>query len=194
MSTGVVNIRGKQYVTVARRVQDFRGDHPHWSIVTTILDRNAEMVLMRAEITDESGRVLAAGHAEEWREASQINQTSAVENAETSAIGRALACLGYLGGGEFASAEEIEIAVRKKVGMSAAEVNLQEFQALPADAQQVVREHALEVIAYVEEGKVVDAVALIERDYSAQEDRMAIWSQLPSGVRSTLKKAMRQAA
>ena len=38
-----------------------------------------------------------SGVAEEFREASRINQTSAMENCETSAFGRALASMGYGG-------------------------------------------------------------------------------------------------
>ena len=110
--TGIINIHGKQYTTVARRVQDFWDAGNEWSITTEILHRDEDVVIMKAVIADDSGRVRATGHAEEWRKSSQINKTSAVENAETSAIGRALACLGY-GGTEFASANEIDIAKAK---------------------------------------------------------------------------------
>jgi hypothetical protein len=58
-------------------------------------------------------RVLATGHAEEIRGQGQVNSTSALENAETSAIGRALAALGC-SGGEFASANELDGVERKK--------------------------------------------------------------------------------
>jgi len=108
--TGVVDVRGRQYKTVALRVSEFRDQHPSWSLITEILDRTDEWVVMRAQVLDESGRVLATGHAEENRKASQINKTSALENCETSAIGRALAALGY-GGTEFASADELANAI-----------------------------------------------------------------------------------
>ena len=45
---------------------------------------------------------VGAGMAEEIRGQGMVNTTSALENAETSAIGRALASLG-LAGGEYAS-------------------------------------------------------------------------------------------
>lgn len=109
---GVVNIRGKEYTTVAKRVADFRQEHKTWTIKTTLLERTGDVVLMLAEILDDSGRLIGNGHAEEWRKSSEINKTSAIENAETSAIGRALANLGY-GGTEFASANEIDIARAK---------------------------------------------------------------------------------
>ena len=57
--------------------------------------------------------IVATGHAEEYRDSSKINKTSALENAETSAIGRALASFG-LGGTEFASADEVARAINGK--------------------------------------------------------------------------------
>jgi hypothetical protein len=50
--------------------------------------------------------------AEEIRGQGHVNTTSAVENAETSAVGRALASLG-LAGGEYASSNELEAVPRK---------------------------------------------------------------------------------
>jgi len=113
MNTGIVNIRGKEYMTVALRVQQFREKHPDWSIVTAIVHRDADEVVMLASIVNEQGRIIATGHAEEKRKASQINSTSALENAETSAIGRALAGAGF-GGTEFASANEVQNAIAQQ--------------------------------------------------------------------------------
>ena len=55
--------------------------------------------------------------AEEIRGQGLVNTTSALENAETSAIGRALASLG-LAGGEYASANELDAVERKTQAMS----------------------------------------------------------------------------
>ena len=113
MNTGIVNIRGKEYMTVALRVQQFREKHPDWSIVTAIVHRDADEVVMLASIVNEQGRIIATGHAEEKRKASQINSTSALENCETSAIGRCLASAGF-GGSEFASANEVQNAIAQQ--------------------------------------------------------------------------------
>lgn len=110
---GVVRIHGKEYLTVARRVSDFRLAHPEHGLTTAVVLRDAECVVMQATITDPAGRVIATGHAEEYRKSSQINRTSALENAETSAIGRALAAFG-IGGTEFASANEVENAIHQQ--------------------------------------------------------------------------------
>ena len=109
---GIVDIKGKQYETVAHRVHRFREEHPDWALLTEIVERTTDFVIVRAAISNDT-RVIATGHAEEYRSASQINKTSALENAETSAIGRALAALG-MGGTEFASANEVQNAVHQQ--------------------------------------------------------------------------------
>jgi len=111
--TGVISIHGREYQTVAYRVQRFREAHPSYGLTTSIIDRDPECVVVQAAIADETGRTLATGHAEEVRKASQINKTSALENAETSAIGRALAALGF-GGTEFATANEVQNAIHQQ--------------------------------------------------------------------------------
>lgn len=112
--TGIVNIHGKEYKTVAKRVDEFRKDHKtDMSIITSIIVADEKTVVMKAEISDKEGRIIATGFAEEKRDASTINKTSALENCETSAIGRALANFG-LGGGEYASADEVANAINQQ--------------------------------------------------------------------------------
>ena len=109
-NTGKVNIRGKEYLTVAYRIKQFRVDHPDWQIHTDIIKMDDDRVVVRAEICDSASVTIASGHAEEKRSSSQINQTSALENCESSAVGRALAFAGY-GGSEIASADEVQNAI-----------------------------------------------------------------------------------
>ena len=110
METGVVNIRGRDYKTVALRVQEFHKDYEGMARINTLVMRNDdEKVVVRAEIRNDD-QVLSTGHAEEYREASSINKKDALENAETSAVGRALAFLGY-GGQEIADPEAVERAL-----------------------------------------------------------------------------------
>lgn len=110
--TGAVTIHGKVYLTVARRVTDFRSDHPTWSISSKVLS-SADVVQVKATIKDDSGRVVATGFAEEIRGSTNILKTSALETCETSAVGRALAFLGYAGT-EIAGAEEISNALEQQ--------------------------------------------------------------------------------
>jgi len=106
-----VDIHGKQYETVASRVERFRKEKDY-GINTVLLQNDETLVVMKATIKD-GDRIVACGHAEEKRASSQINRTSALENCETSAIGRALACLGYIGT-EFASADEVAQAIHQQ--------------------------------------------------------------------------------
>jgi hypothetical protein len=111
---GIVNIRGKEYKTVALRVQEFKEKFPSYFLTTEIVKIDDEQCIIKAYagIHTDSGNVqtFATGHAQEFRKASQINGTSYVENCETSAIGRCLSALG-LSGEQFASAEEVANAV-----------------------------------------------------------------------------------
>jgi hypothetical protein len=49
-NTGKVNIRGKEYLTVAYRIKQFRVDHPDWQIHTDIIKMDDDRVVVRAEI------------------------------------------------------------------------------------------------------------------------------------------------
>lgn len=102
-----VNIKGKEYTTVQERVDLFRRAHPDFGIITKQLHSDDISVAFRAKIIDAQGRVIATGHAQETRAASNINKTSAAENCETSAVGRALAFAGWSGSGEIASLDEL---------------------------------------------------------------------------------------
>ena len=110
---GVVNIRGKEYQTVALRIQKFREAHPDYSIQTEMIHADTSRVVMKATICSRYGAIIATGYAEEDRDSSNINKTSALENAETSAVGRALAFFG-LSGTEIASADEVVNAMKQQ--------------------------------------------------------------------------------
>lgn len=108
--TGKVTIHGKEYSTVALRVKEFREKYKQdFSIITELVDRDEQTVVMKASIS-QGDIVVATGYAEERRDASMINKTSALENCETSAIGRALAAFG-MAGTEYASADEVANAI-----------------------------------------------------------------------------------
>ena len=108
-----VQIHGKSYRTVAERVNDFRSLHADWTIQSTLVSADERIVVMKSEIYNDKGRLISTGFAEENRTSSQINRTSALENCETSAVGRALAFFG-LAGSEIASANEVEGAISQQ--------------------------------------------------------------------------------
>ena len=112
-SHGVQQKGGKFYTQVVHRMEAFRRIHgTDFGIDTQILVNDGKKVVVKAIITDKDNRTVGVGMAEEIRGQGLVNTTSALENAETSAIGRALASLG-LAGGEYASANEMDAVVRK---------------------------------------------------------------------------------
>lgn len=122
----ITNDKGqkREYETVASRLRRFRAENKAFTINTQILAVTDEVVRMRCEIGwfDEKGAfiLLSSAHAEEYRAASDINATSALENCETSALGRALAFVGYGSPNSIASAEEVVGAKAKAQAFGAA--------------------------------------------------------------------------
>lgn len=120
------DIKGKPYIAVNERVKAFRKVFPDGVIFTNV--KNEDGVAMAwAEIRVPLYRVapgavpidtlealnmvtLATGTAMEREGAGNINRTSHVENAETSAVGRALGFLGFGIDTAIASADEVQNA------------------------------------------------------------------------------------
>ena len=109
-----VDIKGKQYVTVAQRIKGFRQLYPEGKIETEVVSLQDGVVVMRAFVytSDTSGKLLATGTACEERQSSYINKTSYIENCETSAVGRALGFLGIGIDTDIASADELAGALQ----------------------------------------------------------------------------------
>lgn len=191
-NSGIVVIHGREYQTVALRVKNFREAHKDYRLLTEIQHRDDECVVMRAMIADANGNILATGHAEEYRADGQINKTSALENAETSAIGRALAALG-LGGTEFASADEVARAVSGQKPS---------YQSVAADAWDKTDEptkRRLQGLAdharcHLDAGDVNAAVSLIEKEGLDVDSKVALWSRFDSKERAAMKAAQKKAA
>ncbi len=120
----------KDYVDVSERIMSFWELHPDWAILTSIeqVDLETGVVIIKAWVEDEKGRVRSTGHAHEFQadKKSRVNMTSFVENCETSAIGRALGTLGI--GTEYgiASAFEVQNAKDKEAEMK--EVQLKNYK------------------------------------------------------------------
>ena len=92
----------KDYETVDERIQRFYRDNAGGRIETQLLDHDGEQGktrwIVRAEVYKADGeRASGVGHAFEIDGTGMANKTSALENAETSAVGRALAQAGYSG-------------------------------------------------------------------------------------------------
>ena len=94
-----INIKGKNYVMVNERIKFFREKYENWSLTSDIVNLTEESCIIKATITDENGVVKATGF---------------VENCETSAWGRALGNLGIGIDDSIASAEEVNMAIKKQ--------------------------------------------------------------------------------
>jgi hypothetical protein len=102
------------YETVEERLVKFWKDHESGRIITTLISGTSSQFIVRAELyKDGSELIWATGLAEETVQGRGVNSTSALENCETSAIGRALANAGYATKGKRASREEMtKVAVK----------------------------------------------------------------------------------
>ena len=97
------------YETVEDRLSKFWKDNPDGRISTTIIEHTLQRFIVQASIyrTEVDAHAWATGFAEETISTRGVNSTSALENCETSAIGRALANAGYAAKGQRPSREEM---------------------------------------------------------------------------------------
>ena len=110
-----VKIHGKDYVTVAERLQMFHEKYKDQtkSILTEIIQFKDGIVVVKAVV--KVGEEVYVGHAYEDIGSSKKNEASSLENAETSALGRSLKfCLGMDTTESIASAEELVGALNKQ--------------------------------------------------------------------------------
>ena len=107
----------EDYETVEERLIKFWKDHPDGRIETELIESSGSRFIVHARIfrTEVDSRYWCSGLAEETVQGRGVNSTSALENCETSAIGRALANAGYATKGKRASREEMtKVATVKK--------------------------------------------------------------------------------
>ena len=108
-----INIKGNEYILVKDRVLYFNENYPNGKIETELLSEiNSEMVVMKATITpdvDNPTRIFTGFSQATWGDG-YINKTAAMENCETSAVGRALGMMGIGIIDSIASADEINKA------------------------------------------------------------------------------------
>ena len=99
----------EDYETVEDRLTKFWKDHPDGRISTQIIEHTLQRFIVQAAIyrTEVDAQAWTTGFAEETVSTRGVNSTSALENCETSAIGRALANAGYVTKGKRPSREEM---------------------------------------------------------------------------------------
>ena len=99
----------EDYETVEERLVKFWKDHPDGRIDTTLVESTLQRFIVKASVyrTEVDAQAWTTGYAEETVSTRGVNSTSALENCETSAIGRALANAGYVTKGKRPSREEM---------------------------------------------------------------------------------------
>ena len=99
----------EDYETVEERLVKFWKEHPDGRISTTLVESTLQRFIVQASIfrTEVDVHPWTTGYAEETVSTRGVNSTSALENCETSAIGRALANAGYVTKGKRPSREEM---------------------------------------------------------------------------------------
>ena len=108
-----------EYETVASRLARFWNDHPNGRVETELVHHGEGQYIIKAyvygELTDPVA--IATGFAEEVVTTRGVNQTSALENCETSSLGRALANAGYAPTDKRPSREEMEKVQRHAIAI-----------------------------------------------------------------------------
>ena len=119
-----IPIKGKEYSTVAERHRFLLKYFPETRIDEQIIFQDEKRVITKTTLYI-SDTPYAVGHAEEKRDSSFINKTSALENSLSSSLGRCLASFG-LHGSEFASAEELTNALKQQANGKDKEIPIEQ--------------------------------------------------------------------
>ena len=153
----------KKYANVNERIKAFRKLYPEGTIETEIISHNDGIVVMKANIFNDM-KLLATGTAYEDQQSSYINNTSYIENCETSAVGRALAMLGLGIETSIASAEEIDNAKEEEEKkLKIAELELKEHQKLEEELDRLIATEKVDYDKLTEKYKTNDIHLMTNR-------------------------------
>jgi hypothetical protein len=156
------------YETVEVRLEKFIKDYPDFRIATEleVVERDRYIVKAYLFKTTSDSLSWATGYAEEKITDRGVNSTSALENCETSAIGRALANAGYAAKGKRPSREEMSKVVAQKPVKPAVQDLVQAIKA--ADKEPAEQDYwTTPVNEYM---KVVDAPVTLEKALDLVQD------------------------
>ena len=156
------------YEPVEVRLEKFIKDYPSFRIATELEVVEATRYIVKAYLYKDAsdGVAWSTGYAEETVSSRGVNQTSALENCETSAIGRALANAGYAPKGKRPSREEMSKVVALKPVKPAVQDLVQAIKA--ADKEPAEQDYwTTPVNEYM---KVVDAPVTLEKALDLVQD------------------------
>ena len=117
-SIKTMTIEGNDYVSVNQRIKAFRMVYPTGAILTNMAKNENGVCVFTATVgyytADGDFAYLGTGTACERENSTFINETSYIENCETSAVGRALGMCGFGIDTSVASAEEVRNATQNQ--------------------------------------------------------------------------------
>lgn len=163
------------YEPVETRLEKYWQEHPYGSILTRLEHFSEDRFIVIATAlagadADDAralpARILATGLAEEYVTERGVNKTSALENCETSAIGRALANAGYAARGKRPSREEME-----KVSRGNAAPTVTASQAARSELRQFCKTNSLDMKAVVKAYAELNEGAVLGDDENADRIR-----------------------
>jgi hypothetical protein len=182
------------YAPVAERITLFYETFPRGRIITELVSRTERDVVFRALVYRDANDADAAatGWAAEREGDGEINTVACLENTETSAIGRALANLGFTASRERPSAEEMAKASRARVRAASepAAAGLYALGSARSMAKPVRREAPPDAAA---DPLVADLCRLIVRAQRAglRPARATLWTELVTSGRLSRETLLR---
>lgn len=104
-----ISIKGRDYVLVKDRITFFNDTYPNGSIRTEIHSYTNGQVIVKATVIPDIEKPdrIFTGYSQAKESDGMVNKTAALENAESSAVGRALAMMGIGVIDSIASADEM---------------------------------------------------------------------------------------
>lgn len=115
MSKSSLPFNPSEYALVADRISAFYAQYPTGRIITKLVSRDRDVVFRASVYRSADDRAPAAtGWASEREGNGEINMYACLENTETSAIGRALANLGFTASLKRPSREEMQKVERAR--------------------------------------------------------------------------------
>jgi len=140
-----------QYATVAERIELFYSRFPQGRINTELISRADGEITFKALVYRSADDACAAatGWASEREGDSDINSVACLENTETSAVGRALANLGFTASSKRPSREEMEKVERLRNRLSIRDRTRRESASLHSLAN--VTDDVLQVVSHAEQ-------------------------------------------
>ncbi|MGH7602761.1 MAG: hypothetical protein ACRENK_02045 [Gemmatimonadaceae bacterium] len=151
MSKTDSNFTPDQYATVAARIELFYARYPEGRINTDLVARSDGEITFKSAVYRGPLETLpaATGWASEREGDGDVNTVACLENTETSAVGRALANLGFTASTKRPSREEMDKAERVRRNLAALGAARQESAGLQSHAN--VTDDVLQLVSRAEQ-------------------------------------------